>query len=316
MKWVKLSIAGLLAAGLAISFADGKKKFMLYRCWRSAYNPIYCYSKKPFDFSADFFGMRYEGNTRDRQDLDILAFGAYEKSYLFFMRDVLRRVAPDRNGIFVDVGANRGQHSLFMSQYAKEVHAFEPYQPIVDRFRHQLKINNVKNVGIYPVGLGDRPAKIPFFSPGDETNQGTGSFIETFSEKNKKYHELEIAVGDEVLEKAGVQRIDVIKIDVEGYERPVLIGLRRSLVKNRPIVEFELTTGVRNDVGFKSMDEIVNTFPDGYKFGTLAEIDKFTGAYQMEPLRGKVPKFDFDGRLEMIAYPAEKESLIPFSGPK
>ena len=58
-------------------------------------------------------------------DNDIFYYGAYEKHILYFLRDVMRTVYGNR-GTFVDVGANTGQHSLFVSRFASEVHAFEP----------------------------------------------------------------------------------------------------------------------------------------------------------------------------------------------
>ena len=83
----------------------------------------------PFDFTVDFFGMKYQGNSENVIDSHILHFGAYEKDILYFMRDAML-ITGRTDSIFVDIGANTGQHSLFMSNYADVVHAFEPYQPV------------------------------------------------------------------------------------------------------------------------------------------------------------------------------------------
>jgi FkbM family methyltransferase len=253
--------------------------------------------------------MQYEGNTNNYVDLHILAFGAYEKHILYFLRDVMESTSPN-HGVFIDVGANTGQHSLFMSGYAREVHAFEPYEPVLQRFRRMIEINHIRNIKIYPVGLGNKDAKIPFFKP-PEVNQGTGSFVEGFYEQNSNYKELEIVVGDEALEKAGVSRADVFKIDVEGYEKPVLQGLNRTLTTNRPVVHFELTVKPTEPSTFKSREELLSVFPKNYKFLTFdSSSDLYTGFYQLSDLN-RIINFSVLSRYDVVAYPAEKENQIP-----
>jgi len=144
----------------------------------------------------------------------------------------------------LDIGANTGQHSLFMSRYAKEIHAFEPWEPVIKRFRRMVEHNHIKNIVIHPFGLGDENSKEPFFRPPD-INLGMGSFVEGFQENNSYEGELEIRIGDEALQKAGVMSVSLIKMDIEGYEKPALKGLRRTLQRHRPIVEFELSVDPR-----------------------------------------------------------------------
>lgn len=66
--------------------------------------------------------------------------------------------------------------------------------------------------------------------------------------------------------KAGVSSVALIKIDIEGYEKPALKGLHRALQTHRPVVEFELTIDPKNVVSIKSKDELVSLFPEGYEF--------------------------------------------------
>jgi len=55
-------------------------------------------------------------------------------------------------GVFLDIGANTGQHSLFMSRHAKEIHAFEPWAPVLIKLRRHIEINRLKNVVVHPSG--------------------------------------------------------------------------------------------------------------------------------------------------------------------
>ena len=99
---------------------------------------------KPFEFTVDFFGMKYTGHSKNYIDRHILFYGAFEKYILYFLRDVIENLNPE-GGVFVDVGANTGQHSLFMSKHAKTVHAVEPYDGVLRLFRGMIDRNEIEN---------------------------------------------------------------------------------------------------------------------------------------------------------------------------
>jgi FkbM family methyltransferase len=213
-------------------------------------------------------------------------------------------------GSFVDVGANKGLYSLFMSKYAKEVHAFEPYPPVLKRFFHFVEINGIKNVIIHPVGLGEKHERLIFQEPEGE-NEGRGSFV-FVSPATAKHQEFEIMTGDEALEKAGVSKIDVLKMDIEGFEKSALKGLRATLVHSRPVVAFELTIDPARPILFQSMKEIENAFPANYKFLMFRDWDLYSGRYEL----GSV-NIDFSraatAPANIIAFPAERP--VPLKGP-
>ena len=146
-----------------------------------------------------------------------------------------RRYAVDlwNQGVFLDVGANKGLHSLFLSRYVTVIHAFEPYEPVLDKFRRLIETNKITNIVIHPVGLGDKNEMLSFYEP-PESNEGTGSFVKEFKIDNKPYESLQIVIGDHRLKQAGVSSVELIKIDVEGYEKSVLRGLTETLAVNRP----------------------------------------------------------------------------------
>ena len=246
MKAPKLSLAALLTLVFCLTslyIVDRERFYWNYRCWQQAVTLSSCFRGGEFDFVADRNGARYEGKTGNFIDNHVFFFGAYEKPILYFLRDTMKS-AYSNQGIFLDIGANTGQHSLFMSRYAKEIHAFEPWEPVIKRFRHMVEHNHIKNIVIHPFGLGDENSKEPFFRPPD-INLGMGSFVEGFQENNSYEGELEIRIGDEALQKAGVMSVSLIKMDIEGYEKPALKGLRRTLQRHRPIVEFELSVDPR-----------------------------------------------------------------------
>ena len=280
--------------------------YAIYRCLTGADSVLACIDGKPTGFKTTMFGMLYEGNTADLLDRHVLGFGAYEKPELFFLHDV------SRGGVFVDIGANKGVHSLFMSKYSKEVHAFEPYEPVLKRFRQAIQANGIKNIFVHPVGLGDKAQRLIFEEPAKD-NDGTGSFA--FISGSGKHQQLEIVPGDQALEAAGVKIVDLIKMDIEGFERPALEGLRKTLGQSRPIVVFEITIRANNPVLFKSMEQIRSVFPDKYEFFEFGDRNLYTGSYTIDPLDGFINFASESEQHNVIAVPTEKKSDIPLKGP-
>jgi FkbM family methyltransferase len=316
LKILKLGAAALLTVALCFGYTYIFARSRLhesYLCWRHAVSFTSCFSDKPFDFTANIDGIRYEGNTGNYIDASILTLGAFEKDILFFLRDTMKSVYSGR-GVFLDVGANTGQHSLFISRYATAVHAFEPWEPVLKRFRRMVQINHINNIVIHPVGLGDLNSKMPFFKPG-ATNLGTGSFVEEFKLENSYGGELEIQVGDDALAKAGVRSVALIKMDIEGYEKLALKGLHNTLWKDRPIVEFELSTDPKSPVSIKSKDELVALFPNRYEFMVFRKtfVARLSGAYVLEPMDNMI-RFDVAGQHDIVAYPSEKKRYLVLKG--
>jgi hypothetical protein len=99
-------------------------------------------ASRNIEFITDFYGFRYRGLSGNYIDAHILYFGAYEKPLLYWLRDTAA-LLQDEDLVFLDIGANTGQHSLFMSRLVAEVHSFEPYPPVLERLNHTVKLNSL-----------------------------------------------------------------------------------------------------------------------------------------------------------------------------
>jgi FkbM family methyltransferase len=261
-------------------------------------------------FQVGYFGLLYNGNTSNLIDQRVLCLGAWEKHMLRFLEATSLNL-NDPGLVFVDVGANTGLHTLFMSRYARQVHAFDPYPPVVALLRNNLAANHLDNVVVHQVGLGDKPARIPFFEP-RENNNGEGSFVFDHTAANKRGRlELEIVAGDEYFAAHGIERLDLVKIDVEGYEKPVLQGLRRTIAAQRPIIVMELSIDAEQDHLFKSFDELAAAFPENYRLLEFHSWNAWTGSYELGPLQ-----VDFSAptyQCDIVAAPAEKLERLAVS---
>ena len=306
LKVVRLSAAALVVAALCGAYFylfEPRKLYASYRCLTAARPWYACYLGGEFSFRTELFGMIYEGRAGAGNVLDdsILTLGSYETHVLFFLRDTMASLNPN-GGVFLDVGANSGQHSMFMSRYAKAIHAFEPFPPVLAQFRRMLAINEIANVTVHPVGLGREAARLPF----DDREL---SFSPTAGDKGRASMELEIVSGDVALKQAGVTHVDLIKMDIEGFEKSALLGLADTLARYRPVVVFELTIDPQRPGLFLSDAEIRDAFPKDYDFLVFAQWDFYTGFYELADLASTV-RFDTAWTYNAVAYPREKKGQI------
>lgn len=258
----------------------------------------------PHPFSVNFFGLSYRGNLQSHIDWHVYFYGAYERHLLFLLRDIAK---AEGRTIFVDVGANVGQHSLFMSIVSDSVHSFEPYPRVRQFLENTIKDNNLSNVTVHPVGLGVRNETLPFYEPiGD--NLGLGSFKGIHGRMDMKpSRELEVVRGDEYFLEKQIKGTNIFKIDVEGFERNVLEGLVETLRLERPFIVMEFTSEAHDAFGNEetlwellpseySLYEIKGDVPILLMFSTLT--------YQLKP-------FNFNTtRGNILLAPNERSAFL------
>lgn len=264
-------------------------------------------------FTVSAYGYTYKGETGNVIDEEVLVFGVFEKERLYFLRDYLSNLA-NKDAVVLDIGANTGNHSLFLSRHAAKVHAFEPFPPVIRRFRENLELSpGVKNIELHEVGLGDKDAELPFFAPPSE-NPGIGTFRtdaakldgrQTFESK------LRIVRGDDWLKDRLKGPVALVKVDVEGFEESVLKGMQQTLKAHRPLMMIEVTPPPTGTI--RTMDELKQLLPEDYEFqvldGRRSAVATMRGQYHLRPLLPKT--FETKGALEIVAYPAEKRDLVP-----
>ncbi len=245
---------------------------------KGLYSRLGIYSDvSPREFVVKFAGLNYYGRLDGFVDREIYYFGAYAPSELNFLAFACSILRSHRRPItFVDVGANVGQHSLFMSQHADRVIAYEPNPEVAQRLLANIELNNVANLDVVQCALGDENGFATLGS-GLDKNDGSRSLLWTLD----KQANIRVSVlnADQALRDANIARVDLLKLDVEGYEKHVLSGLCGTLQRDRPIILFELIGEGKG--GFSSEAELRNTlYPDAVLFtlsGTstarLAEFD-------------------------------------------
>ena len=146
--------------------------------------------------------------------------------------------------VFLDLGANIGQYSLVASRGvgpSGQVHSFEPDPETFRWLTRNVRRNHLQNISLNQVALFDAAGKKELYlATPQDTGSNSFAMPWTFSGETC---EVCCTTLDEYLRERRIERVDVVKIDVEGSELPALIGGRESLFKgqHKPIliVEFE-----------------------------------------------------------------------------
>ncbi|MCB1701870.1 MAG: FkbM family methyltransferase [Pseudomonadales bacterium] len=307
-----------MSVGLGVCHLLWGKPWLPKRLSRSVYKYLARRGSAPdFPFVTDFFGLEYHGNLNNNIDFNIWFYGAFEKPLLFFLRDTLRRL-PGERPVFIDVGANVGQHSLFMAAHGARVHAFEPYSPVREKLLLHIERNRLENIEVHPLALGDRNARQTFFAP-TGNNMGIGSFdANTVTRGNVSIGQLELVEGDDYFRKRGIDTVDLIKIDVEGFEKPALAGLRATLDRTRPVILCEISYGTA--LSFSSAVELLRYLPADYQLFTFdkrkADGSKARRRDAHNRISGQYKLIPFEcwrtgGQDDVVACPGEKAGLLP-----
>jgi FkbM family methyltransferase len=195
--------------------------------------------------------------------------GLYEGAELEFFFKWLSKSYPESyNGTALDIGANIGNHSLFFSDFFSKVKSYEPNK----RTYLALNANSqlVENIETYNFGISDKECKLILHT--NKNNVG-GSFISNTHEKfeNLLLQEIQLFKLDDIIDEN--EKIKLIKIDVEGHECKTLLGAKATIMKNSPLILFELNSTAFID-GSSPEIEILKDF--GYnKFATIESYPNF-----------------------------------------
>lgn len=253
----------------------------------------------PTPFEVDFSGMKYRGSLNVLLDQHVYFFGAYCPRELDLLRKLLGLRGP--GAVFVDIGANVGHHSLYLSRYARIVHSFEPWPVVAQRITEKITLNDIKNIQVHPVGLSDAAGSFEFFASASG-NSGTGSFSsELATGRNRPVGRLNVERGDDYFTRTQINGVDVMKIDVEGWEPKVLAGLRQTIARDRPIIfmEYSVTTGRSLANG---VQDLLDAMPDDY-----VALHVIIGAREYQLLEQHRPEVE----SELLLLPrSDKERLL------
>ena len=198
---------------------------------------VYCYLLRPWPLrqltnwtirqllpsQIEIHGATVVLNPTDPVVSGALHFGVYEKAETRFFQSACR------DGMtFLDVGANLGYYTALAARAVGpngRVLAVEPDPDSFGYLEQTIAANAVGNVEAFPVAASDAPAILPLYISTD--NRGDNRLYA--SDEERPQVEVKARPLDALLRENKIDTVDLIKIDVQGYEPKVIAGLRETI---------------------------------------------------------------------------------------
>jgi FkbM family methyltransferase len=137
---------------------------------------------------------------------------------------------------FIDIGAHIGFYSVFLSQDFDNVFAFEPSKFQKKWLDKNIADNNLDNVTAYGIGISDNVGETDLFVLSSDGGLNTLDPSVASSMINMEKYKCQIRT----LDSFKFANVDLIKIDVEGLEGPVLSGAIETINSSRPVILIEV----------------------------------------------------------------------------
>ncbi len=176
---------------------------------------------------------------------------AFEKSELAICARQL-----ERESVVIDIGANIGIHSIFFAEIATAGMVFA-FEPSLETFGY-LRENTQSYENIIPLNLGlsDRASVSDFFVAEDDAYSGLKDTKRKGIEGVRKVVVLRL---DDIFRLLKPEVIDFVKIDVEGLEHNVLLGMVWVIENYRPAIFCEIYGGTNSNTSpEKTVDLVVD----------------------------------------------------------
>jgi FkbM family methyltransferase len=199
---------------------------------------------------------RFDTNLKIKADLDewiqqhIYFLGTWDERGIKFLKNNLKKA-----DVFFDIGANIGAYSLVASKIVGtdgQVHSFEPVSEVFERFQYNIKLNGLINITANRNAVYQSSEVLDLFVSSKE-NAGMSSIFHHDTESGiiEKVQAITI---DGYVEKMNIQRIDMIKIDIEGAELFALKGMKNTLSRFRPVIIMEFSEEVMKNSSVEAKD--------------------------------------------------------------
>ena len=245
-------------------------------------------------------GLKVDVMLGNDHSLCLYVSGTFEPNEFHFLGQILK---PGMT--VLDVGANEGLYTLFSASRvgpAGHVVAFEPSSRERRKLQHNVTRNRLGNVTVVPsaIGSSEGTAALQIASGVHSGHNTLGALVYDDAPAVGVEH-VPVERLDAVIDRLGIARVDVIKIDVEGAEMHVLEGARRTLSAQRPVLLVEANDDALRAQG-ASTDALLAFLRDRLDYGIFV-FSPVTGG--VEPM-GE----DASASANIVAVPSERRAEI------
>jgi len=199
-------------------------------------------------------GCNMEVNPNDEGlSAELLVYGSHEPDTTEFVSTYLKE-----NMVCVDVGANIGYYSTLYSRVVGQngkVLAIEPSPVNFEYLKNNLKLQNFDNYLVFNCASGDKEDSVRFLVD-KRANKCMIVQDENEFPENSNIISVPVRKIDDIITESKVDRVDFLKIDVEGYEWFSIQGGLKTIQKFKPSIQIEIHF---NRLGHETTQKILTT---------------------------------------------------------
>lgn len=156
------------------------------------------------------------------------------------MQDIFKKYV-NKDSIVIECGCHIGTHTLPLASLCKKLYGFEPMPDTYNILNQNIKLNNVNNCIIYKKGVADKEGVTQYCWIPENNPGGSGLNNNPMGKPNWiPYTNKNIEVELTTIDLLELDNLDLIKIDVEGYETLVINGAINTIKKCRPVIIMEV----------------------------------------------------------------------------
>ena len=172
----------------------------------------------------------------------------WDKKNIYLIKNKIYK----KEAIFLDIGCNYGAYSIPIAKYNEKinVYCFDPSKKSVDKLIENIKLNQIKNIKFFQIGIGDKE-KIANFDDNLKNYKNSGSYqINDYNDGTKiDINSIDNLILDGIITP---EENIFIKIDIEGYEFFALQGLTKTIKDFHVMIFFEFSRNIlKNHENFK-----------------------------------------------------------------
>ncbi len=171
-----------------------------------------------------------------------IKFGLFKKKYpeLFYLKEIIKP-----GFVCVDLGANVGYYSTFLSVYSQKsghVYAVEPVELFAHVLRKNIKEFAIGNITLYQTALGSENKSIQMGTPliDGVFRHGLTKIVNAEEAQNMHTYDVKMCVPDELF--SSLTQFDFLKCDVEGYEVFIMPHFMKTIGKFKPLIQMEISS--------------------------------------------------------------------------
>ena len=272
-------MTGLTSAAnrAAIRLARGLYRATPFRRLRAAYFKTFLRLVRGRRVVRTVDGMTFELDLGELIDVGVF-LGEFEVD----MVSLIERLTPP-GATVLDIGANIGAHALRFGKLvgaSGHVFAFEPTDYAYHKLVKNLSLNRLPQVEALQLALGDQPAA--------RQTVGFRSSWRSDGQRTTARSIVDFVTLDGWCQSRGITRVDLVKLDVDGHEFPVLAGGRRILAASRPVVLIEAGAWHFEDTHRNPLALLRDL---GYRFWDTRTLDEYA---DLDAIRRRLPAHDDD----------------------